>query len=83
MRYSTGQLVTKLATPHQRLYVRTLMEQLDLDVSYVTLMHGRFFVGARIPKPEQGSRIDAVLCALTWAQASALITVLKKEVPDD
>lgn len=71
------------ATPHQRLYVRTLMQQLELDVSYFTLMHRRFFEAAGLPAPELDSRVDAALCALSSAQASALITALKKEVPDE
>ena len=70
------------ASPHQRLYIRTLMQQLDLDVRYVTSAHLRFFRAAGLPEPEPGSNVDAVLCGLTTHSASALAGALKKEVPD-
>lgn len=79
----TAQLPASPATPHQRLYVRTLMQRLELDVSYITLMHRRFFEAAGVPVPEQGSRVDAALCALSKMQAVALISALLKEVSDE
>ena len=71
-----------ISTPHQRLYIRTLMRQLDLDTRYVTAAHRRFFEAAGI-SPEPNSGIDPVLCNLTKSKASALISALKKEVPDE
>ena len=72
-----------LATPHQRLYIRTLLRQLDLDVDYVTSLHTRFFKAAGIAVPDSGRRIDALLCALNKTQASALASALKAEVCDE
>ena len=70
-------------TPHQRLYIRTLMQQLELDTHRATLFHNRFWERARIPAPPLGIQLDPVLCELTKAQASALAAALKSEVPDD
>ena len=74
---------TALSTPHQRLYIRTLGTQLDLDNRRVTLFHGRFFEAAGIPAPPLGTDFDAFLCALTKAQASALATAMKEEAGDE
>jgi hypothetical protein len=72
-----------VSTPHQRLYIRTSMQQLDLDTTHMTAFHRRFFEAAGLPQPDPDARIDAVLCALTKTQASALITALRKEIPRD
>lgn len=71
------------STPHQRLYIRTLMRQLELDSSYMTMFHRRFFEAAQIECPDPNAHIEAVLCALTKTQASALATVLQAEVSDE
>lgn len=71
------------STPHQRLYIRTLMQQLELDTLRVTPLHRRFFDAAKLTQPAADARIDAVLCALTRMQASNLIDALKPEVPRD
>jgi hypothetical protein len=70
------------STPHQRLYIRTLMTELDLDVQHMTADHRRFFTAASLNQPEPNARIDAVLCGLKKTQATALILALKAEVPD-
>jgi hypothetical protein len=72
-----------ISTPHQRLYIRTLMQQLELDVLHMSGLHRRFFTAAKIEQPDPNSRIDAVLCALSKGQASALIDALKAEVSDE
>lgn len=71
------------STPHQRLYVRTLMQQLSLDTSRTTLLHRRHFEAANLVPPENGCPVDDFLCALAKAEISALISVLKAEVSDD
>lgn len=75
--------VAARATPHQRLFARTLMQQLDLDVRYVTSFHLRFFKTAGIAEPEPGEEIDTVLYGLTTHTANALIGALRKEVSDE
>ena len=71
------------STPHQRLYIRTLMRQLELDTLRITLFLRRFWEAAKLPEPALGTELDAWLCSLTRAQASALVAALKAEVPDD
>lgn len=66
------------ATPHQRLYMRTLMDRLDLALDRITLLHRPIFEAAGLPAREPGRQVDAVLCELTKAEASALIEVLKQ-----
>lgn len=68
------------ATPHQRLYARTLMRDLDLDTRAFTLAHDRFFRTAGLTPPLHGSDVDAGLCALDRKQISALLQALKNEV---
>jgi hypothetical protein len=70
------------STPHQRLFIRTSMQQLDLDALYMTALHRRFFDAAHIPQPDANARLDSVLCGLTREQASALISALRKEIPN-
>jgi hypothetical protein len=70
-------------TPHQRLYIRTLMDRAEPDSYHACLMHRRFFEAANLPAPTPGAKLDPTLEALTRAQASALIGVLRKEVGDD
>jgi hypothetical protein len=71
------------STPPQRSYIRTLMQQIELDSSYMTMFHRRFFEAAQIECPDPNAHIEAVLCALTKTQASALATVLEAEVDDE
>lgn len=67
--------------PHQRLYIRTLLQQLDID----TLHAGADFIAAceraKVPAPGFGARIDSVLVRLTCDQAKALAGQLAREVP--
>ncbi len=72
-----------LATSHQRLYVRTLLRQLELDTQVITTFHLRFFRDAGLPPPTPGDHIDPLLCALTKTRISALASAFKKEVPDE
>lgn len=72
--------VQGVSTPHQRLFIRTMFGQLDLDTRYMGASHRRFFKAAKLPPPEANASIDAVLCGFTRAQASALIEVLRPEV---
>lgn len=72
-----------LATPHQRMYARTLMRQLDLDTRRLTLMHRGYFETAQVTFPGAGEDVDAALCALTKAECSALVMAMKAEVPSD
>lgn len=74
---------TPPSTPYQRLYIRTMFAQLDLDTCHITRFHRRHFAAAQLPQPEAGASIDAVLCGLDRAQAIALINALKPEVPTD
>lgn len=78
----TRQPASSISTPHQRLHIRTLMQQLDLDTRHMTGLHRRFFKAAALPQPEPNAHIDAVLCALKKHEASALIGALKAEVDD-
>lgn len=71
------------STPHQRLYARTLMRELDLDTARITLMHRGYFEAAEVAFPEAGTDVDAALCALTKAECSALVMALKAEARDD
>lgn len=71
------------STPHQRLYIRTLMTQLDLDTRYMSAFHRRFFAAAKLPEPAPNASIDAVLCGLSTREASALIAALVDEVPHE
>jgi hypothetical protein len=77
------QAAPRPSTPHQRLYIRTLMQQLELDSTYMTLFHRRFFDTALIAQPDPNARIDAVLCALSKTQAHALIGALQEEAGDE
>lgn len=76
-------LPAKLSTPHQRLYARTLMRQLELDTQRISLMHRRVFEAANLTVPASGDDVDAVLCALTAAQISTLVSALKEEAGDE
>lgn len=70
-----------IASPHQRTYARTLMQQLDLDARFIGLAHARFFLAAGLVRPRDGESVDAALSALSKTQISALIGALTKEVP--
>ncbi|MEP7041887.1 MAG: hypothetical protein ABI843_02425 [Dokdonella sp.] len=71
------------STPHQRLFARTTMQQLDLDVTHITAFHRRFFEAAGLEQPRSDARVDEVLCALTRSQISALISCMRREVSDE
>lgn len=71
------------STPHQRLYIRTTMQQLELDTARATLFHNRLWVAANIPAPALGTDLDAYLCELTQPQTRALVDALKKEIADE
>ena len=81
---AAGRAVTNgPSTPHQRLYARTLMRQLDLDTRFFAAGHDRFFLQAKLIRPERGADVDAHLCGLTRSQISALLQALKAEVCDE
>ncbi len=71
------------STPIQRLYIRTMFGQLDLDTRNMSTFHRRFFTSAGVPQPAPNADLDGVLCTFTRDQANALIAVLKTEVPDE
>lgn len=71
------------STPHQRLYARTMMRQLELDTQRFSAAHERFFLRAKLIRPERGGDVDAHLCAMTRTQISALLQALKAEVGDE
>lgn len=75
--------LTSLSTPHQRLYVRMLLAQLELDSRRFGIGHRRFWLGAGLPEPVIDSDIDSNLCALNRAQAGKLINSLRAEVSDE
>ena len=70
------------STPHQRIGIRLLMADLDIDTWRMTPEYRRFLAAADVTQPERNVRIDAVLCRLTKAQATALLAALQSEVPD-
>jgi len=70
-------------SPHQRLYLRVLMQQLELDTLRLTLMHRRFFEDAKVQFPGAGTDVEHVLSSLSMADASALIRAMKAEVGDE
>lgn len=70
------------STPRQRLYIRTMLQQLDLPTDYVTRLNCPTFRAANLEQPRLGRRVDEVLEALTKTQASMLIKALEKEVAD-
>lgn len=70
------------STPWQRLYIRTMLRQLDLPTDYVSRLNFRAFDAAKLPRPVLGKRVDEVLEALTKQQASALIRAIEPEVVD-
>lgn len=70
------------STSRQRLYIRTMLQQLDLPTDYVTRLNCPTFRAANLEQPRLGRRVDEVLEALTNPQASALIKALEKEVAD-
>lgn len=72
-----------LSTPQQRLYIRCMFRQLELDTRRATLFHGRFWQGANVTEPPLGTDLDAYLCALSKVEATRVIRALEKEVPRD
>lgn len=83
MNMSTNPKGGSLCSPHQRLHIRTTMQRMELDTLRVTLFHRRFWTGAGLPEPPLGMDLDAFLCSLTKAQASAVIKALLAEVDDE
>jgi len=70
---------TKPATPHQRGYLRVLMGELELPTDQITLLHRRFYEAAGVPEQPAGKNLNVALAELTFAQAAALVGVLKRE----
>lgn len=70
------------STPHQRLYISSLLIQLELPVSWTNQQIGRYFELATLPAPAPDRKVDDVLEALTKQQASDLIRVLRAEVSE-
>lgn len=68
-----------LSTPHQRLYIRTLLREQELPTDVITTLHRRAFEQARVELPAQGLSLDLALCALNRLQASQLIDALKQQ----
>lgn len=83
MRPTATTALTGGSTPHQRLYVRTLMRDLGLATGRFTYQHRTPFKSAGLPEPVFDADIDAHLCALSRKQASALIDALKRQAGDD
>lgn len=66
------------STPHQRLFIRTLLRQVELPTDFITLSHLHLFRSAGgVPEPREGRGVDDVLTELTKTQASSLIQVLR------
>lgn len=70
------------STPHQRLYTRTLLRELELPVNQVTIMHRDLFAAAGVDWRD-GASMDATLEGLTRAQASRLIDKLRERGDHD
>lgn len=70
------------STPHQRLYIRTLMRELELSTHRFTYQHRGPFADAGLPEPVFDGDIDAHLRTLTKVEASALIKSLLKRAPN-
>lgn len=79
MNASTTFCRSRVATPHQRQYARILMREIELPTDVITLLHRRFFEAASVSFPEQGTRVDDALGALSFSHAKQLIAVLLRE----
>lgn len=77
--------VPHTSTPEQRDYIRRLLQLLELPTQRFTYQHRAPWKDARLPEPPFDGDVDAHLRALSKAQASALIRVLKlrADVGDD
>lgn len=70
------------STPHQRLYIRCLMQRIELDNQFITLQTLRYFDLAGIKRPREGARLDEALAELTKEHAQLLIGQLKKDADE-
>ena len=70
------------ATAQQRLYARTLMQRLELSTHRFGFQHRSAFKAAGLGEPPLDKDVDAHLCALSKAEASALIKVLRARLED-
>jgi hypothetical protein len=66
------------STPHQRLYARTLKDQLGLSTIDVASAHNRHFKAAGLEPRGIGRRVDAVLVELTRGEIARLIESLRQ-----
>ena len=66
-----------MSTPHQRLYARSLMHELDLSTREITTMHAPVLKSAGL-QARGGEDVDAWLCGLTKGQCSDLINALNR-----
>ena len=64
-------------TPHQRLYMRTLMQRAELSTYRFSCMHRVPFKDAGLPEPPLDTDVDTHLRTLSMKDASALIDALK------
>lgn len=69
------------ATPHQRLYIRCTLQQLQFDFDVVDDDNVELFHAAGIDEPPIGMRMDAVLLSLRRGTANKLMAVLKARSP--
>lgn len=71
-------LAASPATPHQRLFIRCLLQKLELPTDRIGVEHQAFFHDACIAQPPADMRVDAVLAAMRRADAKKLIGVLNQ-----
>jgi len=68
------------STSYDRLTIRTLLADLDLDTVRATLYHERIWKAAEIPAPPLGVDLDTFLRSLTRAQIRRVAAAMKAEV---
>jgi hypothetical protein len=66
-------------SPFQRLCIRTLLREMEMPVDVTSAAHAAVFAEACIPFPSSCRALDDVLCALTAAQAAALLGSLQRQ----
>lgn len=67
------------ATTAQKSYIRQLIRKAEFDERYITPMWRRL----KVPEHWQGSTVDEYLGALSQAEASRLIDLLKEAADED
>lgn len=80
-RAPVGAAATHPSTPHQRLYARTLMDQLDLSTIVISARHHKYFRLAGLEPRGIGRRVDSVLADLTRAEILRLCETLRRAEP--